>query len=147
MWGLWGDLPFPTVATAFGESRMAEILECLAAHAGELDRNDYRRLVRGRAEANASLGPERVFGFGTVAVGGDPRWEDAGGDGRQSHGVAGGNTYVELLSEVGLAGGRWRLGTPRWLAGADPLPELSGRDIDDWLHSESLTDRYGPPGE
>ena len=64
MWGLWADLPFPTLIAYFGPERLRQILDALAAHAGELGRNDYRRLVRGRAEANAALGAERVFGFG-----------------------------------------------------------------------------------
>ena len=79
MWGLWADLPFPTLIAYFGSERLRQILHALDAHAGELERNDYRRLVRGRAEANAVLGPERVFGFGARGGRGSsrswrPRW-------------------------------------------------------------------------
>ena len=138
LWGLWADLEFPTLLVGFEEERLAEILRCLEAHRGELERNDYRRLVRGRAEMNASLGPERVFGFGTAAP---------------SLG------YVELLTEVELAEGTWRLGTRRWLDPQDPFgtapclttqrafarsraltasvgpPRTAPRSIEDWLHS------------
>jgi hypothetical protein len=108
LWGLWADLPFPTLAVAFGQSRMDEIFACLDAHSGELERNDYRRLVHGRAEMNSSLGPERVFGFGSSAAPGS------------------GGGYVELVTELLPESGTWRLGARRWLDPADPLGE--GRD-------------------
>jgi LmbE family N-acetylglucosaminyl deacetylase len=130
LWGLWGDLPFPTLATAFGAERLEEILGALAAHAGELERNDYRRLVRGRAEMNASLGPERVFGFG---------------------GAAPSRPYVELLCEVVCGSdGRWALGSRRWLDPGDPLDggaRGGDADVTEWLRSDSLTTRYGLPSD
>ena len=126
LWGLWADLPFPSLAVAFDEVRLDEILQALGAHRGELERNDYRRLVRGRAEMNASLGPERVFGFG--------------GSGTES-------AYVELLCEVGLADGAWHLGTRRWLDPANPVEGLGDLVLDNWLSAPSLTDRFGPPAE
>jgi hypothetical protein len=126
LWGLWGDLPFPTIVSAFDNERVAEITHGLAAYAGEIERNDYRRLVIGRSEMNSSLGPERVFGFGCTAA-------DVGS--------------VELLCEVGVADGIWRLGVPRWFDSYSPLPELSTREIGEWLHMPSLTDRYGLPGD
>ena len=132
LWGLWADLPFPTIAVAFGEKRMREALRCLEAHEGELRRNDYRRLVHGRAEMNASLGPERVFGFGCAAP---PR---PGGE------------YVELLCEVLLVDGSWFLGRPRWLDVEDPLVQQPGtgdargaRPIGRWLKSPSLSSVFG----
>lgn len=125
LWGLWADLPFPSLAVGFGAERMEEIVGALAAHAGELARNDYRRLVRGRAEMNSALGPERVFGFGCT-----------GSD----------LPYVELLTEVGRQAGRWCLGLPRWLEGSDPVGPLGKVAIGDWLSAGSVTDRYGPPG-
>jgi LmbE family N-acetylglucosaminyl deacetylase len=106
MWALWGSLPQPTIGTRFGADRLEEILAALAAHGGELARNDYRRFVRARAEMNASLAAELLFGFG-ASVPTDIR-------------------YVELLTEVALSGNRWMLGTPRWLDPADPLQEPSG---------------------
>ena len=124
-WGLWADLPLPTAAVGFAEDRLEEILDALAAHAGELDRNDYRRLVRGRAEMNAVLGPERVFGFGSAGAG---------------------VPFAELLCELGRVGGTWRLGRPRWLDPARPVGALGDTAVDAWLESPSITDRFGPPG-
>lgn len=120
MWGLWASLPFPTIGTAFGRPRLEEILAALEAHAGELARNDYRRLVRGRAEMYGSLGPELLLGFGAEA--------DA-------------TVYVELITEAVLVNGRWLLGRPRWLDPAAPLVDPSGTEIHDWLYAESVTQR------
>jgi LmbE family N-acetylglucosaminyl deacetylase len=126
LWGLWADLPFPSLAVAYGEERMEEILSALAAHSGELARNDYRRLVRGRADMCAVVGPERVFGFGTSAVPG---------------------SFVELLSELGRLGNRWVLARPRWLHSAQPIGSLGNVVLDAWLHAPSLTDRFGVPSD
>jgi hypothetical protein len=87
------------LATGFDRSRLDEILHALAAHSGELERNDYARLVRARAEAAATLAPELLFGFGSAA--------------------APGPAYAELLTEV-LPGERGP-GAPRWLDPASPL--------------------------
>jgi LmbE family N-acetylglucosaminyl deacetylase len=131
LWGVWADLPFPTLAVAFDDRRLAEIVDALSCHRGELDRNDYRRLLRGRAEMQASLGPERVFGFGASAT-------EAG--------------YVELLCEVVRRKGRWHLGRPRWLTTDDPLGAgagagaETGTDVTEWLTEASLTVRFGAPG-
>jgi LmbE family N-acetylglucosaminyl deacetylase len=125
LWGLWADLPFPSLAVGFDQQRLDEILDALAAHAGELARNDYRRLVRGRAEMNASLGPERVFGFG-------------------HSGAAA--AYVELVTELGLRHGHWHLGAPRWLDAGAATGGLGPVVLDSWLSEPSLTDRFGPPG-
>jgi len=136
LWGLWADLPFPTVVVGFDEARMQEVLDSLDAHAGEIARNDYRRMLRGRAQMNSSLGPERVFGFGSSA------------------GEAEGSSNVELLCEVLLVDGEWLLGRPRWLDPADPLamaqPDAApspGRPITGWLHGPSPAAIYGRPGE
>ena len=140
LWGLWADLPFPTLAVRFGETRMTEILYALSAHAGEMARNDYRRLVRGRAEMNASLGPERVFGFGTSSAAAAPTPESAS---------ASDTPYVEVLTELGRRAGHWHLGAPRWLDPLAPLAPTAGLGdgvIDAWLEEASLTDRFGAPG-
>jgi LmbE family N-acetylglucosaminyl deacetylase len=63
-WGLWADLPHPTLFVPFGEEEMEKIIWGLRAHAGELQRNDYQKLLRARAEMNAVLGPERIWGWG-----------------------------------------------------------------------------------
>jgi LmbE family N-acetylglucosaminyl deacetylase len=101
MWALWGSLPQPTLGTLFGSGRLKEILAALAAHRVEIARNDYRKLVRARAEMHASLAPELLFGFGSRARAGE--------------------AYAELLTEAVLTDGRWLLGRPRWLDPGDPL--------------------------
>lgn len=63
-WSIWSELPDPTLYVPFDGRRLDEALHVLAAYAGELDRNPYDRLVRGRSEANVVLGSERLFGFG-----------------------------------------------------------------------------------
>lgn len=127
MWGLWGDLPMPTIGTAFEHDRLEEILTALSAYRGELARNDYRNLVRGKALMNASLGPERLFGFGCQA--------------------AAPASCVELITETILVDGRWLLGSPRWLDPTDPLVPPSETDISRWLFAESVTDIFGEPGQ
>lgn len=109
-WAFWGALPRPTLATAFDTERLEEILAALAAHRGELARNDYRRLVRGRAEMSAVLAPELLFGFGSATP---PA-----------------AAYAELLGEVARSGDCWLLGRPRWLDPADPLCEPSDAEAD-----------------
>lgn len=105
-WALWGSLAWPTLGTAFGDPRLEEIHAALAAHSSQLQRNDYRRLVRGRAEAAACLAPELLFGFGSPADRAVP--------------------LAELLTEIVRAEGGWRLGTPRWLDADDPLVSPGG---------------------
>jgi hypothetical protein len=140
LWGLWADLELPTLALSFGEERMREVVRCLEAHEGELARNDYRRLVRGRAQMNASVGPERIFGFGSAAP------SRAGMD------------YVEVLCEVFMLAGEWKLGVARWLDVADPLrDEEPGRNpgegpavgddgvaVGAWLHGPSARSLLAP---
>ena len=117
----------PTITVAFDQRRLDEITTALDAHKGELDRNDYRRLVRGRAEMNAARGPELVFGFGSA---GDP------------------GPYVELLTETVLVNDCWLLGTPRRLDPAFALIEPPGDvELDDWLYRETVTQCYGSPGK
>jgi len=109
MWALWGSLPQPTLGTAFGSGRLKEILAALSAHRGEIARNDYRRLVRARAEMHASLAPELLFGFGSSAQVGE--------------------AYAELLTEAVQADGRWLLGRPRWLDPDEPLGDPGETEV------------------
>ena len=118
VWGLWGDLPFPTLIAYFGSDRLRQILHALGAYAGELARNDYGRLVRGRAEANSASGPERVFGFG-------------GGKGR--------GEFAELATEAVFTDGDWLLGTPRELDPREPLAEPTRTSVSAWLREPSLS--------
>jgi LmbE family N-acetylglucosaminyl deacetylase len=122
MWGLWADLPFPTLITYFRSERLQQILHALDAHAGELERNDYRRLAEGRAQANAVLGPELLFGFG-------------GGGGR--------GELAELATEVVFKDGDWLLGRPRELDPREPLVEPTHESLSAWLAEPSLTQRFG----
>ena len=68
MWGVWGDLPAPNVFYGFDQAVLDRALHILDAYAGELERNDYRPFLTGRAAANAVMGSERVFGFGSPAA-------------------------------------------------------------------------------
>ena len=122
MWGIWADLPFPTLICPFGADRLAELRHVLAAHAGELVRNDVDRLLRARAEANASLAAERVFGSGVAA----------------DRDVA----YAELICEAVSQDGGWLLGSPRRLDPAAPLAPPSTRAIGWWIDAESVHDRF-----
>ena len=119
MWGLWGELPFPTTIVEYGDERLEEILHALEAHESQLARNDYRRLVSGRAAADTVLAAELAFGFG--------------GDG-----LAG--PYAEPTTEAVREGSGWRLGGARRLEAAEPLPEPTGPDIGWWLRARSAAD-------
>lgn len=96
MWSLWSDLPFPSLIVEYGEDTMNDIIYALEAHRGELERNDYRRLVKGRGMLQAVLGPELVFGFGSH----NPTTYE----------------YAQLLSEAYWAEGVWHEGQPRRLS-------------------------------
>jgi LmbE family N-acetylglucosaminyl deacetylase len=121
VWGLWADLPLPTLVVEFDQQRMEAVLEVLAAYAGELERNDYAALVRCRATANRVLGAERVFGFGSGGLDGP---------------------YVELLTELGVHDGRWTAYAPRRLNPASPLLGRPGeRTLTWWLDEPSFRDR------
>ncbi len=124
MWGLWADLPLPTVLVGFAEDRLQEILWALEAHAGEIARNDYRALVRGRAQANAVLGTERVFGWG--------REQEA-------------TPYAEVLTDVARLDERWRLGAPQRLAG-EIVPFEPAGDVTWWVEARSITQRLAQEG-
>jgi LmbE family N-acetylglucosaminyl deacetylase len=126
MWGVWGDLPGPNVFYPFADGEMAAMLHILEAYAGELERNDFRRLLTGRATANAVLGSERVFGFGSPAASTLP--------------------YAELLTEVRYVDGRFMA------SGAHQLDEGSSEaaftvDLTAWVTSPSAHDLIGPIGE
>jgi LmbE family N-acetylglucosaminyl deacetylase len=120
-WGLWGELPIPNVLTPFGPDRLAEIQRALAAHAGELARNRFDRLLAARARASAVLGPERVFGFGS--------------QGRP-------HEYAELLTHVGWSAGTgWRLARAQEFDPAQPAVPPDGIDVGWWLRAASVASR------
>lgn len=105
----------------FTATRLAELQLALAAHAGELARSRFDRLLESRAAVNAVLGPELVFGFGT----------------RRSD-----YQYAELLTDVSWSiEARWRLTEPRELNPSQPLVRGAGPDIGWWLHAQSVRSR------
>ena len=111
MWGLWAELPTPTLYVPFGEETLATVAHGLDAHAGENARNDYRRLLAARATAATVLGSDRVFGFGAAQA--DPA------------------PYADLLTERVYNGALWRSGSPRKLDTTAPLPELLAHRVSD----------------
>jgi LmbE family N-acetylglucosaminyl deacetylase len=120
-WALWGELPLPNLIVPFDAARLEELQCALAAHAGELARNRFDRLLEARAVANAVLGPGRVFGFGA------PGGSDA---------------YAELLLNVTWhPGSGWRLAGPRWLDPAQALVSDGGLEIGWWLRAPSARAR------
>ena len=56
MWGVWADLPVPTVYVPYGEQEMRYAVDVIGAYAGELERNDYGAMIESRARANVALG-------------------------------------------------------------------------------------------
>ncbi len=124
MWGIWGDLPAPNVFYPFADRDLTRMLHVLEAYAGEIERNDYRRLLSGRAASNAVLGSERVFGFGSPAASPLP--------------------YAEVLTEVRRLDGRWMASEPHQLD-EGPLPDmLFGLDLTAWVESPSVHQLVGP---
>jgi LmbE family N-acetylglucosaminyl deacetylase len=95
MWSIWADLSVPTLYVPFHQKRLDEAVGVLQAYEGELDRIDYSKLFRGRAEANSVLGSERVFGFGSSHAHSAP--------------------YAELLTELVLDESSWLAGERRIL--------------------------------
>ena len=124
MWGLWADLPLPTIIVPFGDDRLREVLYALDAHRGEVVRNDYRQLVSGRASANRILSAERVFD-----------WSD---DARKVEFPPGAG-YAELVTEAVRVGDAWRLGRRGLLAPRNPLAAPSDTDVGWWIAAASVT--------
>jgi LmbE family N-acetylglucosaminyl deacetylase len=122
LWGGWADLPTPTIVTCFGEQRLQQILHGLEAHAGEVERSDYPRLVAGRAAANAVLAAERVFGFG-------------------AHGVD--TDYAELVTEAVPCGTTYLLGAARQLTAETVFAPPRAICLDPWLQGTSVRDLLG----
>ena len=123
MWGVWGDLPAPNVFYGFDQKELDRALHVLDAYAGELERNDYRPFLTGRATANAVMGSERVFGFGSPSATKLP--------------------YADVITEVRLLDGRFMASEPHHL---DQGPEHSAhyhRDLTPWLESPSAHELVG----
>lgn len=124
LWGLWGELALPSLALELTGDRLNEIELALDAHAGQLERSDFRRLLRARADLHAVVGAERIFGFGSEGL---PF------------------RAAELLTEVALVAARWRLCEPRVLPqGEVNLDSTPGEtDLTEWLAEPSVTARFG----
>jgi LmbE family N-acetylglucosaminyl deacetylase len=123
MWGVWGDLPAPNVFYGFDQGVLDRALHILEAYAGELERNDYRSFVTGRAMANAVMGSERVFGFGSAAASTLP--------------------YAEVVTEVRHIDGRFMASEPHYL---DQGPEPSADydfDLTPWVEAPSAHELVG----
>ena len=123
MWGVWGDLPAPNVFYAFDQRVLDRALDVLDAYAGELERNDYRPFLAGRAAANAVMGSERVFGFGSPAATTLP--------------------YADLITEVRLLDGRFMASEPHYLDQGPEPSALYDLDLTPWLDSPSAHQLVG----
>lgn len=125
MWSLWSTLAAPTILHTFTHPVLARILHALDAHESQLERNDYRKILRARAELIAGLGPERVFGFGGSGI-------DA-------------PLAEELCEAVPIAETpktrAMLLGSPRRLDPAAPLAPPTDTDVRAWLRSVSPRDQ------
>jgi hypothetical protein len=123
MWGVWGDLPSPNVFYGFDQRILDRALHILDAYEGELERNDYRPFLSGRAAANAVMGSERVFGFGSPAKTKLP--------------------YADLLTEVRLLDGKFMASEPHQLdQGPEPTAQYD-YDLTPWLDSPSVHEKIG----
>ena len=109
--------PPPTCSIPFGDPDLARMLHILEAYAGEIERNDYRRLLIGRATTNAVLGSERVFGFGSPAASALP--------------------YAEVLTEVRRMDGRWMASEAHQLDEGPAARRAFGLDLTAWVESPS----------
>jgi LmbE family N-acetylglucosaminyl deacetylase len=123
MWGIWGDLPAPNIYFPFGERELERMLHILEAYEGELERNDYRHLLTGRALTNAVLGSERVFGFGSPAASSLP--------------------YAELLTEVRREGDRWMASEAHHLDDGPVRDARADVDLTAWIESPSVHQLVG----
>ncbi|HEY2214381.1 MAG TPA: hypothetical protein VGH31_04935, partial [Acidimicrobiales bacterium] len=123
MWGVWGDLPAPNVFFPFDEVSLNRQLHILEAYEGELERNNYRQLLSGRAMANAVLGSERVFGFGYPAASTLP--------------------YAEVLTEVRHLDGHWMASQPHHLDEGPAHTDQFDLDLSAWLNGPSVHDLVG----
>lgn len=123
VWGLWADLPLPTVYVPFDGGLLAEAAHVLRSYVGEMARNDYDRLLEARAVASAVLGSERVFGFGTKRASSAP--------------------YAEVVTELWHTGSAWHVGKPRTLDLEEPVPAIppTGADVTWWVTGVSPRQR------
>lgn len=98
--------------------QLAKATHVLAAYTGEIERNDYREMLAGRATLSTGLGSEKVFGFGA------PRASDA--------------PYIKVLLEEQLSSRGWASGPPRVLDLDRPIPSepAAAPSLDHWLRPQ-----------
>jgi len=123
MWGVWGDLPAPNVYYGYDAAVLDRALHILDAYAGELKRNDYRPFLSGRAAANAVMGSERVFGFGSPAASPHP--------------------YADLVTEVRLVDGRFMASEAHYLDQGPEPSALYDVDLTPWLDASTAHELVG----
>jgi LmbE family N-acetylglucosaminyl deacetylase len=124
LWSLWSSLPVATTVTAFGEAQLSRLETALLAHRSQLERNDYRRLLRAKASLDAVLGPERIAGFAAAALE---------------------RPYAELTCELVGRAGRWLLGAPRTLDPGRPCPPPTDLDAARWLATPPARELLAKP--
>ncbi len=113
-WGIWNELSIPSLLYPYGKDTMHQVFYCLKAYRGELQRNNYKRLVKGRSMANSVLGPERCFGFGREGID---------------------QPYADIVGEVIYKDG-WHLCHSRILNVENPFFDISPKtDITSWVES------------
>ena len=123
MYSVWGALPLPTASFMFDDTMLRRADALLSAYAGEVARNDYRRLVHGRSMAAAILGAEQIFGFGSTNDFVEP--------------------YAELFTEAEYHESKWLAGKPRRIDVTAPLARISTRDISTWVRQPSASALVG----
>lgn len=123
MWGLWQDLPMPTMYAPYGDEIAKTVLQALTEYHGENARNGYDRMYSGRAATYRCLGSERVFGFGTASASHEP--------------------YADLLTEARYDGTYWQFAEPRLLNVERPVEQLwNSTDMSWWFETDSVTDLW-----
>jgi GlcNAc-PI de-N-acetylase len=100
-WGLWRDLPTPTLYFPYGPERVDALVAAVRNYEGEIGRNPYDELVAARGRTLAILGSERVFGFGAPSASPQP--------------------YADLLAELRWVDGAWVPSPPRLLDPSAPF--------------------------
>ncbi len=100
-WGLWADLPRPTLYAPFTDRTLETVSHSVAAYEGENARNGFDMLYPARATAAKVLGSERVFGFGAPSASSLP--------------------YADLLAEFQVVDSRLVPCAPRILDPSHPL--------------------------
>lgn len=126
LWSVWGQLVLPSIYVPVNEVDLTHMSRILSEHVGELERNDYSALLRGRAAANVAVGSELVFGFGSSRAAVEP--------------------YAELLTELLLTReDGWRFGAPRVLREESITPDAETSVVPPEFFEASLASRLRAP--